>query len=271
MNENKCTLRVATYNVWNNIRKDGLEQEERAVQILKEINAIHADVIGLQEVREHFFQTYLCTDLDFPYHSFFKYNGEDEGLAIFSRHPIEESFFLHTSLEYAESNALNVIVKAGNLKISVTNLHLPWDSVRKQEKQITAIDWYIHSQNEKADFFVLLGDFNGNINSSVNRFLLGDQTIDGKESNPYWDDLQSGYCIRKGISLTATLDFINNPRWQGKDTISVPMVADRIYVMESRDDITMNELIIFGTDISEDTNMCASDHYGIMAELQFEK
>ena len=42
MQKNKCTLRVATYNIWNNIRNDGLGQEERANQILHEIHAIHA-------------------------------------------------------------------------------------------------------------------------------------------------------------------------------------------------------------------------------------
>lgn len=164
-----------------------------------------------------------------------------------------------------------MIIKVGELKISLTNLHLPWDSVREQEKQIVEIDRYIHLQNEKADFFVLLGDFNGNINSSVHRFLLGDQTINGNESNLYWNDLQSGYCIRKGIPLTATLDFVHNSRWQGKDTISVPMVADRIYVMQSWNDIAMNEFNIFGTAISKETSMCASDHYGVMAEICFEK
>lgn len=271
MNENKCTVRVATYNIWNNIRKDGVGQEERAAHLLHEIHAIRADMIGLQEVTEHFFLKYLSQVSYFPYHTFCKYKGEEEGLAILSRYAPKESFFLHTSPEYAESNALNVIVKVGNVRISLTNLHLPWDSVRRQEKQITMIDQYIHSQKEKADFFVLLGDFNGNMNSSVNRFLLGDQTIDGAESNPYWNDLQSGYCIRKGIPLTATLDFIGNPRWRGENTISVPMVADRIYVMESWNKIAMNELAIFGTEVFQDNNMCASDHYGIVAQLQFEK
>ncbi len=265
MQKNKCTLKVASYNIWN----DDFGQEKRAVQILHEIHTIHVDIIGLQEVTEHFFQTYLSTDSDFPYSLFFKYKGENEGLAILSRYSFEESFFLHTSVKYAESNALNIIVKVDNIKISLTNLHLPWDSVICQEKQIVAIDQYIHLQGTRADFFILLGDFNGNMNSSVNRFLLGDQTLCGKESNPYWNDLQSGYCIRKDIPLTATLDFVNNPRWQGKNTISVPMVADRIYIMESWNDITLNNLIIFGTEIFPNSNMCASDHYGIMAELQF--
>ena len=121
------------------------------------------------------------------------------------------------------------------------------------------------------DFYVLLGDFNGNMNSSVNRYLLGDQTINGYESNLYWNDLQSGYCVRKGTSLTPTLDFINNPRWAGKETITVPMVTDRIYVMESWDDIDMNGLVVFGTEVYPDIEMTASDHYGIVAELEFSK
>lgn len=112
-------------------------------------------------------------------------------MAILSHYPLKETFFLHTSLQYAESNALNAIIRVGELNISFTNLHLPWDSALRQEKQIAMIDEYIHSQREKADFFILLGDFNGNINSSINRFLLGNQSIEGKESNPYWNDLQS--------------------------------------------------------------------------------
>ncbi len=264
-----CTLRIATYNIWNNIRKDGLGQEERAEQILYEIHSIRTDVIALQEVKETFFQHHLRADPAFPHHAYFTYTGEDEGLAVLSRYPLEDAFFLHTSPADGNSDALHVLVNTGELRISFTNLHLPWNSVRKQEVQITAIDRYIHRQT--ADFFVLTGDFNGNMDSSVNRFLLGDQTIGGTESSPYWYDLQSGYCVRKGVPLTATLDFINNPRWKGKDSITVPMVADRIYVMESRDDIAMTELEIFGTAVSEENGMCASDHYGIVTELRFEK
>lgn len=271
MGEGSCILRVATYNIWNNIRGDGYGQEERAAQILKEIHAVHADVIGLQEVKENFFHKYLCKIPDFSYKLFYPYEEEDEGLAILAHYPLEDSFFLRTSLEYGKSNAANVLVNTGKIKISFTDLHLPWDSVKRQEKQITEIDRYIHSRSEKADFFVLAGDFNGNINSSVHRFLLGDQTIDGTESRPYWHELQSGYSVRKNLPLKATLDFINNPRWKGSETVTVPMVADRIYVMESRGNVAMNGLEVFGTEIYEETEMCASDHYGIVAELQFWK
>ncbi len=268
MSLNQCTLRIATYNIWNN----DAGQEARAKQILSEIGKLRADIVGLQEVTEDFFSKFLANWEIYPFARFFPYSGEDEGLAILCRYPVEESFFLQASKEYAQSNALNVLIKADGIRISITNLHLPWDSVRQQERQIVAIDQYIHSQKEKADFFILLGDFNGNINSSVHRFLLGDQSMDGEEANPYWDDLQSAYCARTGIVPTATLDFIRNPRWRGKeDGVCAPMVADRIYVMESWDTVRMKEFWMFGMEPWPDLGMCASDHYGVAAELVFEK
>lgn len=261
----QCSLRLATYNIWNNDAQD-----KREKHILEELHKIEAEVVGLQEVTDTFYENVLTKDEVFPYSCFYAYADEREGLAILSKFPICEERFLNKDKEYGYSRALNVIVTINTIRISITNLHLPWDSVKKQEEQIVAIDRFIHAQ-QNADFFVLLGDFNGNMNSSVNRYLLGDQTINGYESNLYWNDLQSGYCVRKAIALTPTLDFINNPRWAGKETITVPMVADRIYIMESWDDIDMNEFAIFGTKVYPDIEMAASDHYGIMADLEFEK
>ena len=261
----QCLLKIATYNIWNNE-----EQDKRETHILQELHGTEADVIGLQEVTSDFFENVLAKDKVYPHSCFYAYAGENEGLAILSKVPICEEHFLNKNEENAYSNALNVIVTINDIKISVTNVHLPWDSVKKQEEQIVAIDRFIHAQ-KNADFYVLLGDFNGNMNSSVNRYLLGDQTINGYESNLYWNDLQSGYCVRKDMPLTPTLDFINNPRWAGKETISVPMVADRIYVMESWDDVDMNQLSVFGTEIYSDIEMTASDHYGIVVELEFAK
>lgn len=290
MSKKKCTLKIATYNIYN----DDLGQEKRADLILRELCAVDADIIGLQEVTEKFFKNYLsvnsaffmrdsvqelytikrCEEREasiFNYSAFFKYQGENEGLAILSRYPFEEIFFLQTSRAWEESNALNVLFSVNGFRFSLTNLHLPWDSARQKEKQITAIDRYIHLQQDKADFFILLGDFNSNLNSSVHRFLLGDQTIDGAESNLYWNDVQSGYCARTGTPMTATLDFIHNPRWKENENIYVPKVTDRIYVMESWYTIAIKEFQIFGTKIFEDMEVYASDHYGITAKLQFEK
>ena len=157
----QCVLRIATYNIWN----DDAGQDKRAEKILNEIYKASPDIVGLQEVTRNFYEQYLSKDKVYPYSCFYAYSGEEEGLSILSRIPLKEETFLHHSEEYACSNALNVVVQKNGLLISITNVHLPWDSVKKQEKQIVAVDKFIHAQ-EEADFYVLLGDFNGNMNSS---------------------------------------------------------------------------------------------------------
>ena len=130
-NLKECTLRFATYNIWN----DDSGQEKRAARILQELQAVRADVVGLQEVTENFYTNYLCADAAFLHRAFCKYEGEEEGLAILSKYPLTELFFLQTSPEYAYSNALNVLFSVNGLRFSLTDVHLPWDSVRRQEKQ----------------------------------------------------------------------------------------------------------------------------------------
>ncbi len=258
-------MKIATYNVWNENKGTG----NRFNQLINEINNVNADVIGLQEVTTHFFYDILTKRTDYQYCEFKKYEDEDEGLAILSRYPLENCIFLHTHEELAHSRALNVLFQVGKSRFSFTNVHLPWDSVKAQEEQIVAINKYMHMQSNQADYLIMLGDFNSGINSSVHRFLLSEQTINGNESNPCWDELSSSFATLHGLPLQPTLDCINNPRWKGKNTIYVPSVMDRIYIMDNWKDKTLQSVRIFGTDISPENNLAASDHYGVVAEVDF--
>lgn len=260
-------MKIATYNVWNENKGMG----NRFNQLINEINNVNADIIGLQEVTTHFFYDILTQNTDYKYCEFRKYDSEDEGLAILSRYPLENSSFLQTSEEFEYSRALNVMFQIGEMKFSFINLHLPWDSVKAQEEQIIAIDRFAHMQNEKADYIIMVGDFNGGINSSVHRYLLGEQTINGNESKPYWDELSSAFSILNDLPLKSTLDCINNPRWKGKNTMYVPSVMDRIYIMDNWSTKELQSVRIFGTDISTENNLSASDHYGVVAEVDFIK
>ena len=51
----QCSIRIATYNIWNNE-----QQEKREKHILQEIYATRADVIGLQEVTSSFYENVLA-------------------------------------------------------------------------------------------------------------------------------------------------------------------------------------------------------------------
>lgn len=260
-------MKIATYNVWN----ENNGKETRFNQLINEIKTIDADIIALQEVTEHFFKNHLTTELNYKYCEFRQYKDKDEGLAILSKYEINDLFFLNTSEEFSYSAALNIIFQVGELKFSLTNVHLPWDSAKIKEHQIVAIDRYIHENKKQADWCILLGDFNGSLNSSVHRYLLGEQTINDAEANPYWFEVSSTYAEINKLILKPTLDFVNNPRWGRKNTTEIPIPTDRIYILNNWYNTDIKSVEIFGTDISASNGLSASDHYGVITDVNFAK
>ena len=242
---------------------------------MAEINTVDADVLGLQEVPPVFYEE-LVQKCKYEYHEYVPYVDEpaDEkmGLAIFCKYPVVEHFSLFESAENGNSIAHNVIFEKEDVRFSVTNAHLPWDSVIEKEKQIVAIDKFIHTQKDKVHFFILLGDFNCTLNSSVHHYLLGEQTLLGCEAKPYWNDLASAHAALNNYDIAPTLDFVNNPRWRGKNTVYVPYTCDRIYVMESFNwnyVVHLHDVKIFGKEVSQKTGYASSDHYGVLTEVNF--
>lgn len=59
--------------------------------------------------------------------------------------------------------------------------------------------------------------------------------------------------------------------WNGKNTMYIPSVMDRIYIMDNWIDKTLQSVRIFGTHVSLENNLAASDHYGVIAEVDFIK
>lgn len=262
-------MKIATYNVWNNEWESEAERELRIRQLLQVIRKTDADIIGLQEVWTEFYENYLVPESGYPYHVFEKYEGEEEGLAILSRYPLETSEVFYKKRDYANSQALYVSLETEGIRYSLMNVHLPWDSIRTRENQIVAIDRYLHES--EADFSILLGDFNSDSGSSVDRFLSGDQTLNGEESKPCWNDLASAYSARTGVPVRATLDTVNNPRWAESKSIYTPEVMDRIYIRDHWYETELESVQIFGEEISGVTKVSASDHYGVLAEIKFRK
>lgn len=259
-------MKIATYNIWN----DEATLDFRTAQILDEICKADADIIGLQEVSTAFYNNYLAKVSGYAHHVFMQYPGEEEGLAVLSRYPLIFAEALYYRKEYANSLAVNVLFEVEGIRFSLTNVHLPWDSVKARENQIVAINTFIY-EHAKTDFNILLGDFNGNVGSGVDRFLGGDQTLNGCEANPCWNDLYSAYAARMGEKVKPTLDTVNNPRWAGKKSIYTPEVMDRIYLMDHWYETELETVQLFGTKVSKETGYAASDHYGVVAEVNFRK
>jgi endonuclease/exonuclease/phosphatase family metal-dependent hydrolase len=260
-------MKIATYNVWN----DNIDI--RIDQLIKEIDNIDVDLIGLQEVPPNFWAE-LLGKTKYPYNIYFTYKDQSEGLAILSKCKFTNPIFLYESSEFDNSRAMNAVIELNGIKYSITNVHLPWDSVLAKEKQIVAIDKYIHKQGSTVDISILLGDFNCTGDSSVHHYLLGDQSLLGCEAKPYWNDLASVHASLNGYKIVPTLDFNNNPRWGGKNTNYIPDTCDRIYIMEPYNfelKFKLKNVSIFGKDISPKTGFAPSDHYGLLSEVEFTK
>ena len=258
-------MKIATYNIWN----DEATLELRAKQIMEEIRSVGADIIGLQEVSTEFYNNYLATKSGYIHHAFMQYPGEEEGLAMLSHYPLIFLESLYQREQYGNSVAMNAFFMVDGVRFSLTNVHLPWDSVGVREHQILAVDRHLREQN--ADFHILIGDFNGDIGSSVDRYLCGDQTLHGCEANPSWNDLSRAYAARTGEPVRPTLDTVNNPRWAGKKSMYAPMVPDRIYIRDHWYETELESVGVFGTKVSKKTGYAASDHYGVVAEVNFKK
>ena len=244
-------MKLASYNLW----ESDAGMPGRIGQIEEEIVACGADIFCLQEVTRPIFKLLIQ---NFPY---FHLN-ELSGIALLSRYPLNAV----TDSEFAVS----ATVSAGGTSLRIVSLHLPWKSASERERAIVRIV----RENEEilTDYTLFAGDFNASEQSSVHRFLIGEQSLHNTDA--FFFDLAEAWAERTGIPPEATLDFRNNPRWgiiDPPNTIQKSVRYDRILLKNPypQDFPVLRSFERFGTRISPVTRLCASDHYGVSAELIF--
>lgn len=252
-------MRIATYNIWDS--QDGMPY--RTQHLIEEIEKISADIVCLQEVCDRKMAEDISKLNNYEFCCFENYSGEDEGLAILSKRP-----FISTVTLLGRANALIGLFDVCGKKLCIVNIHLPWDSPINREKQIIEINSYL--EEGQFDYAILAGDFNCTETSDVNRFLLGECLLDGKESRYNWYDMALSYSQRIMSKPDFTLNFTTNPRFTN-NTIEINSRVDRImlrntYPMELP---KLKNCHIFGQKIYDDTKLSASDHYGVLAEIDF--
>lgn len=175
-----------------------------------------------------------------------------------------------SSKKLAESIAANAIYCSffyNSQKIAVVNVHLPWDSVLSREHQIIKI---VNAVDKKTyDYVYMAGDFNCSDFSDVQRFLLGECTLNNCESLPCWFDLASAYAEITDKKSENTLDFRKNPRFKG-NTVETNSRFDRILLQNTypQQFPVLSRCNVFGTAIYEDIALAASDHYGVVVEME---
>ncbi len=93
-------MKIATYNVWNS--DTGMPERER--QIVDELNALDADVVALQEVRNRSFNERLLRGTDYKHHCFAPHEGR-----VVAEEPWRQDWYVSRSLsqlvlEFREEN-----------------------------------------------------------------------------------------------------------------------------------------------------------------------
>ena len=247
-------MKLATYNIWNS----DAGMPIRFQQLSREIIESGADIICLQEVSEREKHDQFSIDCGYNY----RHWQSKTGLSILSKYPMDQVI----DFEYGISARIQVESKI----LHIINVHLPWEKASLREKVIVNIVKNITNAN--ADFAFLMGDFNCSENSSVHRFLLNEQSLLGNDA--YFYDLAEAFAEMTGKSAPATLNVRENPRWgvvQLRNTIEVNQRFDWILLKNPypADFPILKDCSIFGTEISKETGLAASDHYGVIVEMEF--
>ena len=175
-------MKIATYNIWNS--ENGMPY--RSKYILDEIQKVKADILCLQEVHNRELAENIAVGAGYQYWYFDNYPNDEEGLCILSNMP-----FAECESWINDSNAISCSFIHNSKKVSVINIHLPWNSALKREQQIVSI---VTAVNKKRyDYVYLVGDFNCNDSADVQRFLRGECLLGNCESTPCWFDLALSY------------------------------------------------------------------------------
>jgi len=240
-------MRIATYNIWNDEATFSL----READILSELSGSGADFAALQEVPADFAAGAL-KEL-YPYFVFEPYEGEDAGLAILSRYPLLESELLPAADEQANCFALYARIAADGTELAVMNVHLTWHSDAERFRHAERCAAYL--AEKRAAVKLLLGDFNCSPDAAAHSLLT--------QGAAPWRELCCEWAARCKQPLFATLDFQSNPRWKNDPVRETPQNFDRIYLQS---EAKLLSLSMFGTKVRP-SGLCASDHYGICAEL----
>jgi endonuclease/exonuclease/phosphatase family metal-dependent hydrolase len=186
----------------------------------------------------------------------------EEGLAILSRHPILETG--HRELPEARPDErrilLSAVIEVGGARIPCHTTHLHWrlvDGVAR-EKQVVAIDEALHAQ--PADVQILGGDFNAAPDCDEIRFLCGRTTLAGRRT--YWQDaFARANPDAPGVTWSRKNPY-NELGW-----LEPERRIDYLFVTPERRGGRgrIREAFVILDECLD--GVCASDHFGLLAEI----
>jgi endonuclease/exonuclease/phosphatase family metal-dependent hydrolase len=273
-------LRLVTINFW------GTEPplDRRLALAIRQLRALAPDVIAMQEVRPldgvrgkttadaiaealgmtaHYERSTAWGDGAWP-----GATAGEEGLAIVSRFAIAA----HRAVELPEARPVErrvllsgqVMTPAGPVWIHTTHLHYRLDDGVAREHQVVAIDAAIRACGRAATDGpqVLCGDFNATPDSDEMRFLRGLTTLDGRRTH-FQDAWLRHHGAEPGITWSSENELTRPLR-----SLDIDRRIDYVYVTSRKKDgrgtIHRAEVVL----TERDDGICASDHYGVLADVQ---
>jgi endonuclease/exonuclease/phosphatase family metal-dependent hydrolase len=287
-------LRLVTLNLW------GTEPplDRRLALAARQLLALAPDVVGLQEVRPldgrrgpttaHWLGERLAAhvlyvpslrwgDGAFGPES----RGGEEGLAIVSRWPIVARRALR--LPEARPTEARILLSAqlatdaGPIWVHTTHLHYRLDDGLARATQVIAVDDAIRACGRGHDDppQLLCGDFNATPDSDELRFLRGLHPLAGRRTHfqDAWlrchDEPPRGAGPAAGITWSADNRFTRPLR-----SLDLDRRIDHVYVTTRKKDgrgtVLRCEVALTEREGDGADAICASDHYGVLADVQIE-
>ena len=263
-------LRIVTINIW---QEQG-PWEQRIALLGQRLAELAPDVVCLQEVREvgdkieNQAET-LARDLgmSFTFEVAQQWGGGAEGLAIISRHPLQDRDFCE--LPFTEGRSRRVCLGAaldlpgaGETWVFTTHLAYRLTDGLLRERQVLAADRFVQ-QHRNENAVVLAGDFNAVPDSDEMRFLRGRTTLQGRRT--YYQDAfarcnpaATGHTWARENPYTAKLAWLEPDRRLDYILVS-PMTSKGVGVIRSCR-IVLSE--------PDTAGIRCSDHYGLLAEVE---
>lgn len=280
-------LRLITLNFW------GIEPplDRRLALAESQLRALNPDVVGMQEVRpvdgrqgtttaEH-----LARALGYEhiYEAAVRWKegqrsssnpgsdpGGEEGLAILSRHPIAAHRVLRLpDPRPAEARILlsaRVETPAGPVWCHTTHLHYRLDDGLAREKQVVAIDEGIKAlavDEHPGTVQLLCGDFNAPPDADEIRFLRGLTTLAGRRTH-YQDAFSRIHPGQDGFTWSS-----ENAQTRPMRSLDIDRRIDYVFVStrtrDGRGTVIDSRVVL---DQRDGGGVCASDHYGVLADVQ---
>ena len=288
-------LRVVTLNLW------GLSAplDRRLALAVSQLQRLDPDVICLQEVRPldgvsgpttadalgnalGMHAEYRAT-MQWSGHNFAGSAAGEEGLAILTR--IQPAAVAYNQLPQSRAHegrgllSVFVNVEHGPIWVHTTHLHYRLDDGLAREAQVVAVDEIVRNcgRNNDSKPQILCGDFNATPDSDEIRFLRGLTTLnhDGNSRRTHFQDAwlrlhrepERGDGPMQGITWSS-----DNEHTRPLRSLDIDRRIDYMFVTSRkrdgratvlRCDVVMTEREGEGADA-----ICASDHYGVVAEFQ---